>query len=131
MQVPPGDSIMTPRLSSFVAAACIPVLAVPRDYLPFQSLIPWANITLSVRAKDLLTYHAARNQNDTMPPNPLGFLRDMPREEVTRRQQALLATRYHFLYREVAPSAAHAVAYELGAFDSQLPSNHSERVAPC
>ena len=88
---------MTPRISSFIAAVCIPVFTVSRDYLPFQRLIPWANISLHVRAKQLLSFYAASKkpdsnhcwQNDSCI-NPLGFLGDLPDAEVSRMQQALL-----------------------------------------
>ena len=140
--VPPGDSTMTPRISSFIAAACIPVFTVTRDYLPFQSLIPWADVSLSANATDLLKYYSINKRRNASAPantsatgseNPLDFLRAMPREELTRMQQALLSARYHFLYRDEAPSAAHSVAHELReAFGKRGEQrNHTHRVRPC
>ena len=141
--VPPGDSTMTPRISSFIAAACIPVFTGNlRDYLPFQSLIPWADVSLSANATDLLRYYSSNKRRNASAPantsaasseNPLDFLRAMPREEVTRMQQALLSARYHFLYRDEAPSAAHSVAHELReAFGKRgQQRNHTHRVRPC
>lgn len=46
--VPPGDTVVTPRLFSMIDALCVPLLAIDAEYLPFQQL-PWANMTLSVR----------------------------------------------------------------------------------
>jgi len=46
--VAPGDSLITPRIFSFAAAACVPVFPFPLKFLPFRSTIPWANLSLSV-----------------------------------------------------------------------------------
>lgn len=48
--VPPGDTVVTPRLFSMIDALCVPLLAIDPEYLPFQQL-PWANMTLSVLSR--------------------------------------------------------------------------------
>ena len=91
----PGDSAMTPRLFSFTAAACIPVLTISVDFLPFRSIVPWANISVSVSAKALLAYHAAARANASkLPANPLNFLAEMSDERIRRMQEQLLHYRW-------------------------------------
>ena len=121
--VPPGDSAITPRISSFIAALCIPVFTFSREFLPFTEMVPWGNISLTVNPFDLLRYQtghtAALKGKRAMPDNPLEFLRRIPRDEVRRMQRALLDARRHLLYRNdvEGPSAVHSVARELeGAF---------------
>ena len=64
----------------------------------------WADVSLSANATDLLRSHSSnKRRNASAPANTRA------REEVTRMQQALLSARYHFLYRDEAPSAAHSV----------------------
>ena len=121
--VPPGDSVVTPRISSFIAAACIPVFTFSRDYLPFQQIMPWANMSLAVSPADLLRYRYPPNNTasglakggGSAVRNPLAFLLEMPRKEVRRMQRTLLKARHHFLYRHEAPSAVHSIAHELQA----------------
>ena len=99
-------------------------------------------MSLSANATELLRYYSSNKRRNASAPantsaasseNPLDFLRAMPREEVTRMQQALLSARYHFLYRDEAPSAAHSVAHELReAFGKRgQQRNHTHRVRPC
>ena len=119
--VPPGDSAITPRISSFIAALCIPVFTFSRQFLPFTGQVPWGNISLAINPYDLLRYqighNAALKGKRAMPDNPLEFLRRIPRDEVRRMQRALLDARRHLLYRDDAegPSAVHTVARELEA----------------
>ena len=122
-----GDSAMTPRLFSFTAAACIPVLTISVDFLPFRSLVPWANISVSVSAKALLAYHAAARANASkLPANPLAFLAEMSDERIRRMQEQLLHYRWAMAYRRpAAPSAVHSIAQELQEHVSQNPVRQS------
>ena len=70
--VAPGDSLITPRIFSFAAAACVPVFPFPLKFLPFRSTIPWANLSLSVDPLavgrfylDCRTHEAAPEANRT------------------------------------------------------------------
>ena len=123
----PGDSAMTPRLFSFTAAACIPVLTISVDFLPFRSIVPWANISVSVSAKALLAYHAAARANASkLPANPLAFLAEMSDERIRRMQEQLLHYRWAMAYRRpAAPSAVHSIAQELQEHVSQNPVRQS------
>ena len=123
----PGDSAMTPRLFSFTAAACIPVLTISVDFLPFRSIVPWANISVSVSAKALLAYHAAARANASkLPANPFAFLAEMSDERIRRMQEQLLHYRWAMAYRRpAAPSAVHSIAQELQEHVSQNPVRQS------
>ena len=122
----PGDSAMTPRLASFLAAACIPVLTMSVDFVPFGALVPWENISVSVSPRALLAYQdavRARNSSSSsrhprllrpLPPNPLRVLAAMPERKLRAMQGQLLHYRHAFAFRRAeAPSAIHSIAREL------------------
>ena len=92
-----------------------------------RSIVPWANISVSVSAKALLAYHAAARANASkLPANPLNFLSEMSDERIRRMQEQLLHYRWAMAYRRpAAPSAVHSIAQELQEHVSQNPVGQS------
>ena len=113
-----GDSAITPRIFSFVAAACIPVFPFSLDYLPFQHLVPWRNISLSVEPCAV-----SRFRPNSSTPNPLEFLTTLPMARIGAMQRELLRVRDHLLFRvePLGPSAVHSLALELSSLSYSPP----------
>ena len=124
---PPWDALGYNASVARAVAACIPVLTISVDFLPFRSIVPWANISVSVSAKALLAYHAAARANASkLPANPLAFLAEMSDERIRRMQEQLLHYRWAMAYRRpAAPSAVHSIAQELQEHVSQNPVRQS------
>lgn len=124
--VPPGDTLVTPRIFSFTAAACIPVFTYPLHYLPFGRLVPWARLSLSVDPHDVVDFCKANKAREVTadmlrraveagasanvsalqmqlaqmhPRNPLEFLVTLAPSRVRQMQRALLRFR-HLLHFE-------------------------------
>lgn len=50
---PLGWAPWSPRLVEAVALGCIPVIIADRIHLPFESTIPWPDISLTIQEKDV------------------------------------------------------------------------------
>ena len=61
----------------------------------------------------LSPYAAPPPEPGSVPPNPLAFLRRVPRETVRRMQLQLSHARWQLSYRETSPSAVHSLVREL------------------
>jgi len=139
--VPHGDTVTSSRIYQAVGALSIPVFLVERDHLPFQSLVPWRDISLYVDPDDVITWSArasalggggADARGDA--PNPLDVLQQLVEREPERlraMQRSLAEVRWHLLYHAgdhvatpyeaheplvtpgMRPSAARSVAHEL------------------
>ena len=69
------------------------------SYLPFSDLVPWANLSLSLRAEDFAAFGTTTG---TTLPNPLHQLRDLVAAEPRRvraMQAALADARWYLHYR--------------------------------
>ena len=72
---PLGWAPWSPRIVESVTFGCIPVIIADDIVLPFKDVIPWADIAVFVAEKDV-----------TMIGN---ILKDIPMEEVTKKQRLL------------------------------------------
>lgn len=72
------------------------VLLFPHAYLPFQQLVPWANLTLTLPAEPFVKYHI--KQGRTNPLSPIVAMAEREPERVREMQRGLLEARWHLLY---------------------------------
>lgn len=101
------------------------VFVIDLTFLPFPSVVDWAEISISVPAQALLEYQARLNDPATV--NPLLFLQAIERDEperIDRMRRGLARARWHLLYHQAGrgvpvpgaaqrPSAGHALVREL------------------
>jgi len=142
--IPAGDSAITTRIFSIIAALCIPVFVIDLDFLPFPSDIDWASMSIQVPSQQFLLYQRDLNKPSTV--NPLLFLQSMERYEpdkILRLRTNLERARWHLLYHQdgrgvpvqgaaARPSAGHALVRELeraAARRLQLTSRSSMRAS--
>ena len=117
-------SLRAARAPLTVSANRAAVFLFPLVYLPFAELVPWANMSVSLRAEDFAKFAVAPRSM----PNPLFALVHLARDEPARvraMQLALAEARWLLHYRSEPmlaggprnatdrPSAAQALAHHL------------------
>ncbi|EOD15178.1 hypothetical protein EMIHUDRAFT_225873 [Emiliania huxleyi CCMP1516] len=85
---PAGDNCVSARFYSAIAAGCIPVAICDGLRGAFANTVPYDDFVVRVKARDFV-----KN-----PATALAVLREMPGEELLRRQRALQAHRADVLY---------------------------------
>ena len=109
--VVPGDSLITPRIFSYVQAGCVPLFPFAADYLrhilPLPHSIAWEELGLSVDLRLVSNWSRHGRPADG---NPLRTILMADRQEPTRREEHLLAASRAVDFNS---SALAAIALEL------------------
>eukprot|EP01065_Artemidia_motanka_P021603 TRINITY_DN25843_c0_g1_i1.p1 TRINITY_DN25843_c0_g1~~TRINITY_DN25843_c0_g1_i1.p1 ORF type:complete len:522 (+),score=110.07 TRINITY_DN25843_c0_g1_i1:27-1568(+) len=89
-----GDGLSSRRPTSAVLAGCIPVLVCDLCLYAFENLLNYSSFAVFVK------------EDDVMAGRMVSQLRAIPREEIRRKQQALVEVRQHFTYNTEGPPRA-------------------------
>ena len=117
--VVPGDSLITPRIFSYLQAGCVPIFPYPRQLLPrilpLPRSIPWEELSLTLDLNLIANWSRHGHPSDH---NPLrtALAADTPRfasPSHAQREQKLSASRTvdynHSAIRAIALEVAHVV----------------------
>mmetsp|Transcript_35787 Transcript_35787/g.89100 ORF Transcript_35787/g.89100 Transcript_35787/m.89100 type:complete len:296 (-) Transcript_35787:130-1017(-) len=130
--VPHGDTVTSSRIYQAIGALSIPVFLIDVDHLPFQQIVPWKEISISIDPNEMIEWATQRGRGNM--PNPLDRLRTLVEkypERVRAMQRKLAEVRWHLFYHRgdhsvvpfdaseppslpgSRPSAARSVAHDL------------------
>ena len=110
---PLGWAPWSPRIVESVTFGCIPVIIADNIVLPFKDVIPWEDIAVFVAEKDV-----------SMIGN---ILKDIPMEEVTKKQRLLQdsAIKEALLFPRLSRSMGDAFHQVMNALARKLPRDPS------